>query len=417
MRVALVNQYFYPDVSATAQIATDLAEDLVRAGIEVTVLAGRGSYLGGAPLARQDVHRGVKIERVAATSLGKMSLLRRGADYASFYAAATARLATMRGFDALVVMTTPPLIAAAGLMTKALSGSSLVYWVQDLYPDVAVAMGALRPRSPTTVAMRTMSRAVLRRAEAVVVLGDAMKDRVVLESANPLCVHVVPNWADGDAIQPVEHDRNPVRAKIAHGAKCIFMYSGNMGRAHDIETLLEGARLLEGRRDVRFVFVGDGAKRGLVDRASRSLRNVEVASYFPREQLSESLSAADVHLATLLPEFNGLIEPSKLYGIMAAGRPTLFVGPSESEVAKTIERERCGRVVSPGSARDFAACVEALVDDATGRVGMGLRAREALLARYTRRVATAKFAAILRALAPHVSPAASRAGAGLRYSK
>ncbi len=400
MKVLLLNQFFHPDVAATAQIATDLAEDLVASGVEVTALASRGRYLGGGILPSRDAHRGVAISRLAATSLGKRTLFHRGLDYASFYAAAALRLATLPRHDVLVAMTTPPLIAATALVAKALKGTRLVYWIQDLYPDVAVEFGALGRRSPVTHLMAAISRMVMRRSDAVVTLGDAMRERCIAVGATPDRTVVIPNWADAAAVRPVSHDENVRRAELAKGARTVVMYSGNIGRGHDIATLVAAARLLRDRSDIAFVYVGDGARRGEVERAGRELPNLRLAPYEPRGNLSASLSAADLHLIALSPELEGLIEPSKLYGIMAAGRPVLFVGPRKSEVARTIERERCGRVIGNGDGEGLARAILALVDDTAERAAMGQRARMALERRYSRSVATARFRELLLSLCP-----------------
>jgi putative colanic acid biosynthesis glycosyltransferase WcaI len=391
MKVLLLNQFFHPDLSATAQIATDLAEDLAAAGLEVTALASRGTYLGGAVLPRRERHRGVDVVRVAATSLGKRTLLHRAVDYASFYATASLALATLPRHDVVVALTTPPLIAATGLVAQALKRSRLVCWVQDLYPEIAVAFGALREGSLAARAMRAISRRVLGRADAVVALGEAMRDRCVAAGAAPERTHVVPNWADAAAIRPVRHAANGLRAGLAAGAPFVAMYSGNMGRGHDVETLLDAARLLRAQDGIAFVFAGDGAKRPLVEAAARELPNVRLAPYQPRERLSESLSAADVHLVALSREVEGLAEPSKLYGIMAAGRPALYVGPERAEVARTLARADCGRRVANGDAPALAAAILALAEDPAARAEMGARARRALELEYQRPVATRRF--------------------------
>jgi glycosyltransferase involved in cell wall biosynthesis len=398
MKVLLLNQFFHPDLSATAQIAKDLAEDLADRGIEVTAMASRGSYLGGGRLPARDRHGRVEIVRVAATSLGKRTLLHRAVDYASFYVAAAAALARLPRHDVVVALTTPPLIAAAGLVARTLKGSRLVCWVQDLYPEIAVAFGALPARSLATRAMAAVSRAVLRRSDAVVALGDEMRARCVAAGAAPDRTVVIPNWADAQGIRPVARAENGLRPALAAGAQLLAMYSGNMGRGHDVETLLAAARLLRDHEGIRLVFVGDGAKRPLVEAAARELPNVRLEPYQPRERLSESLSAADVHLIALSPEVEGLAEPSKLYGIMAAGRPALFVGPAGSEVARTLERERCGALVANGDARGLAAALVALAADAGACEEMGGRARRALEERYQRTIATRRFAMLLEEL-------------------
>jgi putative colanic acid biosynthesis glycosyltransferase WcaI len=407
MKVLLLNQFFHPDIAPTAQIATELAEDLVRNGIQITALASRGSYLGGAKLPSRASYRGIDIVRLGATSFGKRTSMHRAMDYASFCASAALKLSTLPRHDALIVLTTPPLIAGIALIAKGLKGTPLVHWVQDLYPDVAVAFGALAPRSLATRGMQAISRAVMRRADAVVALGKEMRDRCVAAGAAPERTFVVPNWSDPASLQPVPHHANSLRSVLANGARTLVMYSGNMGRAHDVATLLAAARLLRGRPDIVFVYAGEGAKRADVECAARELPNVRLVPYQPRERLSESLSAADVHLIALSPEIEGLIEPSKLYGVMAVGRPAVFVGPPKSEVARTIEHERCGCVIANGDAEGVAAAVRMMADDPLEREAMGTRAREALELRYSRSIATDRFRGILLSLsaghAPHTS--------------
>jgi colanic acid biosynthesis glycosyl transferase WcaI len=223
-----------------------------------------------------------------------------------------------------------------------------------------------------------------------------MRERCIAAGAAPERTVVVPNWSDAAAVRPVAHERNGLRAAIAGDARFVVMYSGNMGRAHDIATLLDAARRLRDDPGIAFVFVGDGAKRAEVEAAARELPNVRLGRYQPRDRLSEALSAGDAHLVALSPEIEGLIEPSKLYGIMAAGRPSLFVGPRGSEVARTIAREGCGRVIDNGDGAGLAAAIRELAGTPEIALELGRRARTALEHHYDRRIATARFAALLR---------------------
>ena len=232
MKVLLLNQFFHPDLSATAQIATDLAEDLAAAGLEVTALASRGTYLGGAALPRRERHRGVDVVRVAATSLGKRTLLHRAVDYASFYATASLALATLPRHDVVVALTTPPLIAATGLVAQALKRSRLVCWVQDLYPEIAVAFGALREGS---LAARTMrgdlargARAGRRRRRPRRGHARPLRRRRRRAGADPR--HPELGGRGGDPARAPRRERAARRAS-RRGAPFVAMYSGNMGAA------------------------------------------------------------------------------------------------------------------------------------------------------------------------------------------
>lgn len=396
MKVLLLNQFFHPDLAATAQLATDLAEDLVQAGVEVTALAARGAYLGGGRLAGREVHRGVRIERVRCTSFGKGSVGRRLLDYGTFYGAAALRTLAQRRFDVVVAMSTPPLVATVGALLRRLRGTRFVYWLQDVYPELAVEFGVLRARSVAARGFDALSRWTMRSADAVVVLGEAMGERVRAKGVDPARIHVIPNWADGAAVGPVRPEENPFLR--AHGlvGKRVALYSGNMGRAHDLETLFGAARRLRHRDDLAFVFVGDGARRGEVEAAARELPAIRLLPYQPRERLGESLSAGALHLVTQAPSTVGLIEPSKLYGAMAAGRPVLYVGPPETEAARTVSREGLGAVVPNGDDAGAAAAIEQVLGDADA---LGARARAAFEARYSRSLRTTQFATLLRRLA------------------
>jgi colanic acid biosynthesis glycosyl transferase WcaI len=396
MKVLLLNQFFHPDLAATAQLATDLAEDLVQAGMEVTALATRGAYLGGGRLPARDEHRGVRIERVRCTSLGKGSIARRLADYGSFYAAAAARCLTRSRFDVVVAMSTPPLVATIGAAMRRLRGARFVYWVQDVYPELAVEFGLFGPRSPAARVFGALSRWMLRSADAVVVLGEAMGERVRAKGVAGERVEVIPNWADAAAVAPVRREENGFLREHGLSGKRVILYSGNMGRAHDLETVFGAARLLRHREDVAFVFVGDGARRAEVEAAARDLPSIRLLPYQPRERLGDSLSAGDLHVVTQAEFTVGLIEPSKLYGAMAAGRPVLYVGPAETEAGRTVAREAIGAVVPNGDPQAAAVAIEDLL---ARSAALGARARDAFVARYDRRLRASQFAALLRRIA------------------
>lgn len=401
MKVLFINQFFHPDLAPTAQMATDLAVDLVARGHEVSVLTGQVPYTGGARLSPFDTFKDIQIHRVATTAFGRASVLHRAADYGSFYATALSKLLTLPPFDVVITKTSPPLISALGPVAKKVKGSQFVYWVQDLYPEAAIAFGVMNPQSATAKMAAATSRRILCRADRVVVLGAAMKRRVVDAGAGEPNVRIIPNWIDDDVVRPISHEANPLRADLSRGKHVLVMYSGNIGRGHDVETLLDAAESLQRRLDIGFVFIGDGVKRAEVEARSKTLSNVWLAPYVPREQLAQSLSAGDIHFISLSPELLGLLEPSKLYGVMAAARPAVFVGPEESEVPRTLARELCGLRVPNGDVDALVRAIELLADDDQKRAEWGGRARRALEAKYSRARATEKWAALLDELVVH----------------
>jgi glycosyltransferase involved in cell wall biosynthesis len=259
---------------------------------------------------------------------------------------------------------------------------------------LAVEFGLLRRGSPVTRMLESAASVIVRRADAVITLGEAMAARLVQKGARPDRVHIVPNWADPDAVRPIEPAANPFRAAHGLDGKRVVLYSGNMGRGHDIETVLAAAGMLREREDLVFLFIGDGAKRPLVERAARGNPCIRLLPYQPRAALAQSLSAGDVHIVAQDANTAGLIEPSKLYGAMAVARPVLVIGPEATEVSRTVRQEEIGEVVANRNAQGAKEAIVRLLEDGEGR---GERARAALERAYGRNRRTPEIARILKA--------------------
>lgn len=343
MRVVFLNRYFHPDHSATSQIASDLAFHLASRGWEVSAITSRQRYDDPNAHLSSTSANGVNIERVWSTRFGRASLRGRALDYLTFYASAF--LALLRHRSAIVVaMTDPPLISVAA----AIAVPRTVNWIQDLFPEVAQALGVRAPRL-----LRRLRDWSLRRAKRNVVLGELMAARV----ANSVVIH---NWADAALAPRPRESRNSF----------VVGYSGNLGRAHEFETVVEAMRRLP---HVTFRFNGAGAQLESVRAVAPA--NAEFHPYVPREELSESLSRADAHFVSLQPQLEGLIVPSKFYGILAVARPVIFIGAADGELARIIRRHDCGVVVTPGDADALVAAIERLARNLEDARAMGERGR------------------------------------------
>ena len=218
---------------------------------------------------------------------------------------------------------------------------------------------------------------------------------------------MIHNWADGDAIAPIAPETNALRSEWNLSGKFVLMYSGNMGRAHEFETILGAAQLLQDRSEIQFLFVGGGHYRDWLETEARArkLPNVRFQAYQPRERLAESLGVADVHLICLRPELEGLIVPSKIYGALAAGRPTLNVGDPSGEIGAMLHASRAGFSVTTGDSASLARHIEELQSNQALRAELGKNARQAFEARFDRRFALARWTTLLRSIS-----APSRAG-------
>jgi glycosyltransferase involved in cell wall biosynthesis len=405
VRVLFINQFFYPDVAATAQLLTDVAEDLVAGGAEVTVVTGRRSYNDGRSLGpAQDQYRGVRIRRVQGVALRRNAVWSRYLSYAAFWFAATVRCAALPRQDVIVPLTTPPLLSCLGALLKRIRGSRLVCWSMDVYPELGVLLGALREGS---LAARFLGRLMawsLRSADLVIALGEHMAKRLTMKGVGPERIRVVPTWENATEVVPTPRSENPFRAAHGLGDNFVVLYSGNLGAAHDFGTLLDAAETLSDRSDIVVLIAGGGPRLPWVrtEVEKRRLANVRFLPHQPRDTLRYSLSAGDVHVVTLRENFQGLLVPSKFVGALASGRPLLYVGPREGEIPDAVRVGECGCVIEPGDAAALADAIVALhADDAT-RERMGRNARKLFEERYTREKAVADFCRILREV--HYNP-------------
>jgi glycosyltransferase involved in cell wall biosynthesis len=364
MRVVFVNRYFYPDHSATSQMLSDLAFHLAARGWDVGVITSRQRYDDArARLAPHETVRGTRIRRIWSTRFGRGFLPGRALDYLTFYASAFFALRRERG-AVVVALTDPPLLS----VVAAFASPRIVNWVQDLFPEVAEALGMYVPRW-----VRRLRDWSLRRARMNVALGQRMAERI---AGNVVVRH---NWADA-SIEPLPRQSDPFTAG----------YSGNLGRAHEFETILAAMRATP---EVRYRITGGGAQLERVRAVAPP--NVSFEAYVPRERLAESLGAVDVHLISLLPQLEGLIVPSKLYGILAAGRPAIFVGDPEGEVARILRDNDCGLAVARGDAEALAAALRALAADPERARAMGRRGRVLYEKEFAPQIALAAWERIL----------------------
>ena len=403
MRVIFLNRYFYPDHSATSQMLSDLAFFLAGAGLEVCVVTSCQRYDDAAAVLPLREHiDGVEVLRVRTTRFGRDRLLGRALDYATFYLAAGWRLwRSARAGDVVVAKTDPPLISVVAAIVANWRGAKLVNWVQDVFPEVAEALGVRALKGPQAGLLRSLRNAAFRSAAANVVLSEGMGAVVARAGALAADIRVIPNWADMDAIRPVAAADNPLRSEWGLADKFVVCYSGNMGRVHEFDTILAAAqRLASEAKSIAFVFIGGGAQRGKIEDAVRGkgLTNVQFRPYQERAGLSFSLGIGDVHLVSQRPEVEGYVFPSKLYGILAAGRPLVFIGERGGEIGALVEREGIGAAIQQGDAPGLAAQLLRLARDASLREAIGARARALLCARYDRRFAFKAWLGLLKEL-------------------
>jgi colanic acid biosynthesis glycosyl transferase WcaI len=400
-RVIFVNRYFYPDLSATSQILTDLAFYLARIGLDVTVITGRRHYTdAAASLPSREYVQGVDVIRVATTGFGRTRLLGRAMDYVSFYATAFWQLVrSVHRRDIVVAKTDPPLMSVVAALATRIRGARQINWLQDLFPEVALV---LEPGLLNEGLARAAQKArdwSLRHAVLNVVLGNLMFRRLQSLGISEERVVTIPNWADDHAITPVAHDSNTLRGEWGLQGKFVVGYSGNLGRAHEFQTIMKAAVLLNGDADVVFLFIGGGAQLQNVRNfaAIYGLTNVIERPYQARERLALSLGAVDLHLISLKPRLEGLIVPSKFYGIAAAQRAVAFIGDVDGEVATLVRTYDCGASFSVGDEHALTQFIRHLANNRRESDRMGRNARRALETQWSQAKAFGQWrAALLR---------------------
>jgi colanic acid biosynthesis glycosyl transferase WcaI len=406
MRILVLNQYFHPDQASTGQVLTELCEDLAEHH-DVTVVAGRPSYnpVEGGPtrgLVSEDRHGRVRVLRTWSTTFPRRSMAGRLSNYGTYLASCLAGAIRAERPDVILTMTDPPLVAAAAMAVSEARRIPFVYVSQDVFPDVGVVLGRIRSRGLVR-GLAGLNRALRTQASAVVAIGRDMERRLATQGVPPAKIRVIPNWADGSLIRPLE-GTSQLRLEQRWQDRFVVMHSGNVGLSQDLGVLVEAADRLRGYNDVVFAIVGDGAaKARLQQRASRrGLVNVRFLPYRSKEDLSDSLGAADVHMVGLRQGLAGCIVPSKVYGIMAAGRP--FVGALEesSEVAMLIREHECGTRIDPGDPEALARAILEMRE--APRDVMGKRGRLAFERLFDRPIATEAYRELLEEVASRGRP-------------
>lgn len=390
-----INQHYWPDVASTGQHLTDLAEHLANDGFDVEVLCASGRYLSGRlDVPEKETHKGVRIHRVKTTSLGRGSNVGRIFDYASFYTQVLGLLLFGRRVDLVVVLTTPPLLGFACATIGKLRRRRYAIWSMDLHPDAEEALGMLKSGSLLARLLHGLNGFGYRKAELIVDLGPVMKQRLLNKKVAADRLRTIPVWNKADEVFPVEPEENPLRTELGLSDKFVVMYSGNAGLAHRFDEVFEVMRRLNGHPDIFFLFVGSGPRRAEIEAFIRAnnIGNARYLDYFSRDKLAYSLSIGDVHLLTLRNDMGGIAAPGKLYGIMAAGRPVVVVGPRQSEPALTTIDEQVGVVVDTTTSMGNEAAdrleVEllSLYGNPIERHRLGAHARRAFLASYEQAV-------------------------------
>jgi colanic acid biosynthesis glycosyl transferase WcaI len=399
-RLIFVNRFFFPDHSATSQILSDLAFHLAGMEREVHIVTSSQIYdAAKASLPDYEIINDVRVHRVSSTKFGRSALLGRSIDYLSFYRSAWHRLVEVAGQgDIIVAKTDPPLVSVVAMAAARRKSAGLINWLQDLYPELAVELGVPFMQGPLAAGLAELRNRSLRSAEATVVVGNLVGQKVQALGIPSKRIHVIPNWCDDSTIQPLAQPENPLRQAWGLQGKFVFGYSGNLGRAHEFDTVLAAAELLRDDPRIVFLMIGGGKR---FDELARAVKERALASSFrfmpyqERKMLTCSLGAPDVHWLSLKPELEGLIVPSKFYGIAAAGKPMIVITDKNGELARLVQEHGCGVAIEPGDVGALVGALLRLSSESGTITEMGIRARKMLDAHFTRQKAFERWCSLL----------------------
>jgi glycosyltransferase involved in cell wall biosynthesis len=399
MNVCFLSQYFFPEPGATSEVLTEIAKQLHEPEMKVHAIAGQPSYFGNERVHPILFVDGVEVRRVWSTQLNRMRAFGRIVNSLSFaLSTLISVLFTVRSGTVLIAVTNPPLLPWICLAARLLRGHRYVVLVHDVYPDIAVALGALSGAGLLAKAWRLLNRVAYRFCERVVVLGRDMEQAIIKATctADQHKIHIIPNFADGTLIRPGAKSMHGLGLATDGKDAFVVQYSGNIGRFHEIETILSAAKSLH-NEPFLFLFIGEGQQTSAVRRAAKScVGNIVVAPFQPRENLSRSLLASDVGIVSLKPKLSGLAVPSKLYGILASGRPVLVVAPNDCEAARVVTENDCGIVVEPGKPDELVAALRRLRNDGDLCMRLGANARRAFEQNYDLPIVAAQWKRLIQ---------------------
>ena len=396
----ILSQYFYPDLAATGQLLTELAEDLISYGYNIKVLTAKPSYYKNKEkYSKEEIYRGIDIYRVSATKFNKNMMIGRLCNFLSYFISVSFKLLFSKNKYPLLIVSNPPFLPLLGFLLKKVKNRRYIYLVHDIYPDIAIRLGYLKKNSIIVKIWYQIHYRILKKAEEIIVLGDFMVEKLKekypdLDNNKFKIIH---NWADEKKILPIKKEENWFVKKHHLSNKIVILYSGNIGLFQDLKSIIKTAERLKNHDDILFLFIGDGGGLKELKKIAKenNLTNVKFLPYQLKKDLSYSLSAADISIVTMEKGIEGLAVPSKLYGILASGRAVLGLVGKNCEVAEIIKGAKCGYRIEQGDVDGLVEKIKYIYENPEILKIMGENSRKYFEKHFTRSQMTRKYYKIL----------------------
>ncbi len=400
IRLSIITQFYPPDYAATGQLIQELATQLGQQGMDIHIFTGQPGYaFQTAAAPAKELSEKIFIRRSRASRIWPQRIRGRALNGLLFCLRSGLHLlkACWRG-DILLLTTEPPYLPVLGFLANICFGLPYVCLLYDLYPDVAVALNVVPPKHWLVRFWDTVNRWIWKRARGVIVLSSTMKDRVSAKCPEiKEKISVIHSWADYKWIKPIHKKDNWFVSQHKLADKFTVLYSGNMGRCHDMDTIVEAAELLK-NEPIQFIFIGAGAKRKVCIEKVRDLglSNCLFLPYQDKQTLPYSLTAGDLSLVSISPGLEGVIAPSKLYGILASGRPVAAICEKHSYLRSLLAEANCGAAFNNGDAQSLAEFIRFLAADTQLAAHMGSAGRRYLMAHFTPEIIAEQYSHVLK---------------------
>ena len=368
MNITILHQYFYPDVAGAALRLTELAASLAQEGLETTAVTSFPMNTGNQKVPNTEIYKGIRIHRLRRRAFNKNRSVGRALNAVSFFIAAFFKILATERNSILLVGSDPPFLPLIGWLMKKLRGQTYMVLVFDIYPDLAIQFGYLKSNTLVVRAWEYLNTLSLSEAKTIITLGKYMKETLLKKLKHPeelSKIQVMPTWEDGHLIRPIQKKENRFCQEHQLLNQTIVLYSGNMGKVHELTSLIETAELLKREAEILFVLIGDGAQQSELVKLvlKKQLKNVRFFPYQTAEMAPHSLTSGDIAVVSMKKEAKNLCVPSKLYTALASGQAILGIFPKDTEIAELIDREDCGIRVDPDSPAQIAKAILALHQD------------------------------------------------------
>lgn len=393
MKLLILSEYFYPDKSSTPKVLTELAEDIVKNGIEVDVITSNSSYRSqNRDLKAREIHEGINIKRVYSSKFNRNKALGRIINYLTFLVSSFINTIIKNDYDYILLVSNPPVLPIIGYVVNKIRKKPYIYLLHDIYPDMAIKVGAIKESGLICKVMTFINKKIYNNAHKVVVLGNDMKQNLLNKKVCEDKIEIITNWADREKIYKLEKI-NEFSKKQKINDTFNIVYTGNIGRFHDIETILETAKKLKEINDIKFVFVGDGYKKKYIESYVNQfkLQNIKMLDYQYGETYNQLLNSADLFITTLDKGIEGLGVPSKTYSYLAASKPIIAIMNKDSEIGSLVEENKLGLRVDSGEVKKITDFILDVKQNSNLYKSIQKNVEEIFNNNYERNIVTIKF--------------------------